>query len=172
MNSLSIGNQIDHGVALDLETDIDSTEPAIDSTVTVPDNTNSSNVNNTTNNPATLTGIVFFTQTFFASFLLVFFILIEIDSEKKKRVKLIDQETYDKIIIYKLNPTDIALIERKKIKAIAQTFDSEGEAGSPWPKGQLLYKVQFKGNLRIGICILCKLTPHNSTTLIKLNNII
>jgi hypothetical protein len=68
-------------------------------------------------------------------------------------VKQITQETYDKILKYKLNPQSILdKAERVKIKSIAQTFDLEGkEDSAQWPNGYRLFKVQFQQTKRIGL---------------------
>lgn len=82
----------------------------------------------------------------------------------KKRMKILDQETYDLVLSYKLSTKSIAdLVLRKKIKNIATTFDLvNGSSDEPWPKGKTLHKVQFdKKGQRIGTILICNYYGHS-----------
>jgi len=71
----------------------------------------------------------------------------------QKRMKILNQPTYDLVLSYKISPKNIVdKSQRNKIKSIAKTFDFVDDGTKePWPKGKILYKLQFdKKGRRIG----------------------
>ena len=75
------------------------------------------------------------------------------EKTKKKRIRIIDQNTYDMILAYKHSPQNVPSNDREKIKKVACTFDLVGkDSDQPWPSGFTIHKVKYdKKGARIGI---------------------
>jgi hypothetical protein len=103
---------------------------------------------------------------------------IERGPEKASRAKILSQEAYDQILLFKtkyvaysllvdipyilllncLSPKNFSKEERKSISKVSRTFDMEDdETGGDWPKGKVLHKIFFtKNKLRKGIHHPCR----------------